>query len=98
MGLASLELQNSNIKIEYKGYSASHTPDGRFLVLHPDGLTWETEHITEEDAQSYALALNEWLEDKPLPTTMRPFFNNGIPDVISGDGLFRAIDKLTNYR
>lgn len=82
------------------GYRACSTPDGRFIVLAPDGLTIEpTTHLTLQDAQSYALKLNQWLDKKPQPTEVHLFFNPRVVDAggPTQDQLMRTIDKLTNY-
>lgn len=68
-------------------------------MLSPDGLTWEEyEHPTLEDAQSYALKLNEWLGTKPqvIDEEFSMFFSPDSDDEVTpaAQGLLDAIDKL----
>jgi hypothetical protein len=64
----------------YRGYQARAIPgqDGA-VVLAPDGLTWASFHPTLEAAQAHALALNEWLDAKPDPDRVAPFFAPEVP-------------------
>lgn len=79
-----------------EGYRAFVTPDGRYMVLAPDGLAWESEHPTLEAAQAYALALNEWLAVKPDASRVAPFFTPAWPQLEpTGDDLLRILDRLT---
>lgn len=80
------------------GYSARQLPDGQIIVICPDGLTWEVppgHQPTLESAQAYALLLNEWIDSKPDPARVSPFFKPTIPiEGPGGDALLRSIDKI----
>lgn len=69
-----------------------------YYVLHPDGLTWETQpgdHPTMEAALSYADKLNVWLETKPDGSFIDPFFDPfvSVSRDTSVEALLRIIDK-----
>lgn len=55
-------------------YEARKLPDGRHIVLEHPTMRWIEERPTLEAAQAYALALNEWVDRKPDPTIVTPFF------------------------
>lgn len=45
------------------------------VVAEPFNGLYEAEMPTREAAQAYALALNTWLDARPMPDTLAPFFN-----------------------
>lgn len=59
-------------------YAPRTLPDGRAIVLAPDGLTWETEPLADHaQAARYAARLDEWAASRPTPDDLVPLLAHG---------------------
>jgi hypothetical protein len=65
---------------------------------------WETREVpslvvvatfpTEESAQAYALALNQWIDQRPTPDVIQPFFVSDVRVEPSWEGLAALLDRM----